>query len=284
MNTEDLALRLEGFLDSALSVAIRVVVALLVLFISFRLIRLLVRRIERAPRLKKVDKTVSKTLLYTLSLFLKGLVVLALISYVGIDTGGITALIASLGVGIGLAVNGTLSNMAGGFLIIVTRPFRIDDFIEAQGYEGTVEDIRIVCTKLRTPDNKVVYIPNGQLSGGNIVNYSEKELRRLDLSFPITNGTDLDRAKALIDRVVTESGYIINEPPYSVRVRSFGESGVELFLRAWLKSADYWTAYYDITEGTRESFVKEGIQAPERHINVRLMECENDKNRREGKN
>ena len=249
MNTEDLALRLEGFLDSALSVAIRVVVALPVLFISFRLIRLLVRRIERAPRLKKVDKTVSKTLLYTLSLFLKGLVVLALISYVGIDTGGITALIASLGVGIGLAVNGTLSNMAGGFLIIVTRPFRIDDFIEAQGYEGTVEDIRIVCTKLRTPDNKVVYIPNGQLSGGNIVNYSEKELRRLDLSFPITNGTDLDRAKALIDRVVTESGYIINEPPYSVRVRSFGESGVELFLRAWLKSADYWTAYYDITEG-----------------------------------
>ena len=234
---QDVAVWLEAFLNSAISAAIRVVIALVILFISFKLIQLILRKIEKIPRIKNADKTLTKSLLYALSLLLRGLVILALISYVGIDTGGITAVIASLGVGIGLAINGTLSNLAGGFLIIVTRPFRIDDFIEAEGHLGTVEDIRIVCTKLRTPDNKVVYIPNGALSGGNIVNYSEKELRRLDLEFPITNGTDTKVARSIISEAVDESGYVLDEPRYSVRVKSFGEGGVCLFLRAWLSNS-----------------------------------------------
>ena len=280
----DMSAWLSGFLNNLLTSAIKVALALILLFISFRLIKLLVRKIGNMPKVKHADKTLTKIMLYALSLTLRGLVILALISFVGIDTGGITTIIASLGVGIGLAVNGTLSNFAGGFLIIVTRPFRIDDFIEAQGYSGTVEDIRIICTKLRTPDNKVVYIPNGALSGGSIVNYSEKELRRLDLSFPITNGTDAKTAKALVEKVISECGYIIDEPPYSVRVKSFGAEGVELFLRAWLKSEDYWSAYYDITEAVRDGFIKGGISAPERHINIRLVGEGNDKDGCKGKN
>ncbi len=283
MNT-DTSVWLNDFLNAALSAAIRVAVALILLFISFRLIKLLIRKIGNMPKVRNADKTLSKIMLYALSLTLRALVVLALISFVGVDTGGITTIIASLGVGIGLAVNGTLSNFAGGFLIIVTRPFRIDDFIEAQGYLGTVEDIRIICTKLRTPDNKVVYIPNGALSSGSIVNYSEKELRRLDLDFPITNSTDAEVAKSLVDRAVSECAYIINEPEYSVRVKSFGQDGVELFLRAWLKSDDYWSAYYDITEAVRESFVKNGISSPEKHISVRLVGEKDDKDGHKGKN
>lgn len=283
MNT-DTSVWLNDFLNAALSAAIRVAVALILLFISFRLIKLLIRKIGNMPKVRNADKTLSKIMLYALSLTLRALVVLALISFVGVDTGGITTIIASLGVGIGLAVNGTLSNFAGGFLIIVTRPFRIDDFIEAQGYLGTVEDIRIICTKLRTPDNKVVYIPNGALSSGSIVNYSEKELRRLDLVFPITNSTDAEVAKSLVDRAVSECAYIINEPEYSVRVKSFGQDGVELFLRAWLKSDDYWSAYYDITEAVRESFVKNGISSPEKHISVRLVGEKDDKDGHKGKN
>ncbi len=283
MNSE-LSAWLEDFLNSALSVVVRVVIALVILFLSFKLIRLAVRKIENMPRVKNSDKTVSKILIYALSLSLRVFTVLALISFVGIDTGGITAIIASLGVGVGLAVNGTLSNFAGGFLIILTRPFRIDDFIEAEGYSGTVEDIRIVCTKLRTPDNKVVYIPNGALSGGNIVNYSEKDLRRLDLTFPITNGTDTESAKKIIESVIGECGYILDEPSHSVRVKSFGAGGVELFLRAWLKGEDYWTAYYDVVEGVRDGFYKSGITAPNQQISVRLLGCENDKDARKGKN
>lgn len=281
---EELTSWLDGFLSLAISAALRVLIALVILFVSFKLIKLLLRKIEKIPRIKNADKTISKSLLYALSLTLRGLVLLALVSFVGIDTGGITAVIASLGVGIGLAVNGTLSNLAGGFLIIATRPFRIDDFIEAQGYLGTVEDIRIVCTKLRTPDNKVVYIPNGALSGGNIVNYSEKELRRLDLEFQITNSTDTARAVALVDGAVLDSGYVLNEPSHDVRVKSFGADGVQLFLRAWLKSENYWTAYFDITEAVRDSFLENGIAAPEKYINVRLLGTEDDKDRRQSKN
>lgn len=123
---------------------------------------------------KKIDKTIYKTVSYVVKVGLKVLVVLGLISYVGIDTSAITALIASLGVGIGLAINGTLSNFAGGVLILITRPFKNDDYIQACGYEGTVEDIRICHTRLRTTDNKVVYLPNGKLSTSEVVNFSEK--------------------------------------------------------------------------------------------------------------
>ena len=283
MNT-DISVWLRSFLDSAASAAVRVVIALVILFVSFKLIRLILRRVEKIPRIKSADKTLRKSLIYALSLSLRGLVVFALISYVGIDTGGLTALVASLGVGIGLAINGTLSNLAGGVLIIATRPFRIDDFIGAQGYEGTVEDIRIVCTKLRTPDNKVVYLPNGALSGATIVNYSEKELRRLDLSFPLTNATDTDMARSLVEGVIERCGYIISDPPPSVRVRGFGADGVELFVRAWLRGEDYWSAYYDVTEAVRESFVRGGVSAPEKFVNVRLLGMENDKNSRQGEN
>ena len=198
----DFSAWLDGFISGAVSAIIRVSIALVILFVSFKLIRLLTRRIENLPRVRAIDKTITKIIIYAVSLTLRGLIVLVLISFVGIDTGGITAVLASLGVGVGLAVNGTLSNMAGGFLIIMTRPFKIDDFISAQGYDGTVEDIRIICTKLVTPDNKVVYIPNGALVGGNILNYSEKKTRRLDLTFPITNSTDAQAAREVVLRAV----------------------------------------------------------------------------------
>ena len=280
----DIVSWLGEFSGVIVSGVLRIVLALFLLFLSFKLIRVLMRKIERLPRIKNSDKTVSKILIYALSLTLRSLVILALVSYVGIDTGGITTVIASLGVGLGLAVNGTLSNFAGGFLIILTRPFRIDDYIEAQGYSGTVEDIRIVSTKLRTPDNKVVYIPNGALSGGNIVNYSEKKLRRLDLSFLITGDTDVSLARTVVEDSMLACALVLDDPEPSVRVRGFGMDGTELFLRAWLKNEDYWTAYYDITEAVQSGFVKRGIAAPEKHINVRLLGNEYDKNRRQSKN
>ena len=273
-----------GFITDIAYSLVRVIVALAVLFVSFKLIRFLTRKIENLPRVRAADKTVSKILIYAVSLSLRALVILALISYVGVDTGGITAILASLGVGVGLAVNGTLSNLAGGFLIIITRPFKIDDFISAQGYDGTVEDIRIIYTKLVTPDNKVIYIPNGALSGGNILNYSEKEKRRLDLSFPLTNSTDVALATKIVEDAVKRSGYFYDEPQSSVRIKSFGEEGVTLFLRAWLNSKEYWSAYYDITEAVRAGFVSAGLTPPERHINVRLLEIKNDKNGYQSKN
>ena len=153
---------------------IKIVVALLLLGVSFRVITVVTRRVEKrlVDGKHKVDKTITKTLLYVLRVVLKVAIVVSLVGYLGIDTSGLTALIASLGVCFGLAVNGAVSNIAGGVLIIVTRPFRIDDFIEVDGFKGTVEDIRITHTKIRLEEKKVVFVPNGKLASASIINHS----------------------------------------------------------------------------------------------------------------
>ena len=193
---------LEKILDAVISwvttSGLRLIIALLVLFISFKLINFFSKKILSAMENKKVDKTISKTIAYVFKIGLKCLVAICLVGFVGIDTSGITALITSLGVCAGLAVNGALSNLAGGVLLIITRPFKVDDFIEAQGYSGTVEDIHIISTKIITPDNKVIYIPNGALSSGNIVNYSEKDTRRVDHTFSISYSNDFSKATVSI--------------------------------------------------------------------------------------
>lgn len=176
----DLKAILNSIVNWATTAGVKIIIALVVMFISFKVINLISRRVSKLSEKEKYDKTIMKTLAYLIKIVLKCLVVICLIGYVGIDTSGLTALVVSFGACIGLAVNGTLSNLAGGVLIILTRPFKVDDFIEAQGHSGTVEEIRIVTTKLRTGDNKVVYIPNGALSTGNIINYSEKDTRRVD--------------------------------------------------------------------------------------------------------
>lgn len=189
--------------DWLTNTGIKLLIAIAIMIVSFALINWLSKKIakradKKVEENKKIDKTIYKTVSYVVKVGLKVLVVLGLISYVGIDTSAITALIASLGVGVGLAINGTLSNFAGGVLILITRPFKDDDYIQACGYEGTVEDIRICHTRLRTTDNKVVYLPNGKLSTSEVVNFSEKDLRRVDLKFSISYSDDFEKAKTII--------------------------------------------------------------------------------------
>ena len=201
---------------------IKIVIALVVLIVSFLLINWLCKSIaKRGKKLqeqKHFDKTLYRTLSHVLSITLKILVVIGLVGYLGLDTSGVTALIASLGVGVGLAVNGTLSNLAGGFLLLVTRPFKVDDYIAANGYEGTVEDIFICYTKIRTVDCKVVYLPNGALSTTQIVNYTEKGKRRLDVTFGVSYDDDFEKAKSLIAEVVAANDKIHTDPAPNIRV------------------------------------------------------------------
>ncbi|MBQ0071195.1 MAG: mechanosensitive ion channel [Spirochaetales bacterium] len=162
-----------------MTTGIRVVISAICLIIAFRIIKTVSNRVEK-KLLEKFDETLTRALCYGGRLMAKIVVITCLISYLGIDTTGMAAVIGSLGVCVGLAVNGALSNLAGGILLLITRPFKIGDYISAQGTEGIVEDIRVINTKIVTLDNKVVYLPNGALSSGNIMNFSEKELRRVD--------------------------------------------------------------------------------------------------------
>jgi len=201
---------------------------------------------------------------------MKILVIICLIGYLGIDTSGLTALITSLGVCIGLAVNGALSNLAGGVLIIVTRPFRIDDFIEAQGFSGTVSEIHITNTKLITGDNKVVYIPNGSLSSGSIVNYSLMDIRRVDETFAISYNSDYNKAIQIINEVYASHPLALKTPEPFVRISEYADSSIKITSRVWTNNANYWDVKFDVLKAVKERFDKEGIEIPYNQVDVHI--------------
>ena len=208
------------FLDSlwssigswCVNTGIKILVSIVILLVTFRVITVIARKIQKKGDIEKYDKTVMRTIAYVFNIGMKILVAICLVGYLGINTSGLTALVTSLGVCFGLAVNGALSNLAGGILLLVTRPFRVDDFIEAQGVSGTVEDIHMVNTKIRTTDNKVIYLPNGALSTGNIINYSEKPFRRVDFVFSIGYTADYEKAREIIMNILTSHELTLDDP------------------------------------------------------------------------
>lgn len=262
--------------DWLTNTGIKLLIAIAIMIVSFALINWLSKKIakradKKVEENKKIDKTIYKTASYVVKVGLKVLVVLGLVSYVGIDTSAITALIASLGVGIGLAINGTLSNFAGGVLILITRPFKNDDYIQACGYEGTVEDIRICHTRLRTTDNKVVYLPNGKLSTSEVVNFSEKDLRRVDLKFSISYSDDFEKAKSIIRNVCDANELVLKDPEPSVRVSAQSSSSIDISAKVWCKNADYWTVNFDMIENVKKAFDENGITIPFNQLDVHVV-------------
>ena len=266
------------WLDSAISAlsgwvfstGIKILVSLVIMTVCFRIIKKIARRITKKGESGKYDKTITKTLAYAFSIAAKTLVIVSIIGYLGIDTSGITALIASLGVCVGLAVNGAVSNLAGGVIILVTRPFKVDDYIEAQGISGTVEDIHMICTKIRTTDNKVIYVPNGALANGNIINYTEKDTRRLDLKFSIAYESDYDKAKSLIWDVVTSHELVLPDPTPFVRMTEHADSAITVTARVWTKNSDYWNVNFDLLESVKKALDDNGIEIPYNQLDVHV--------------
>ncbi len=250
---------------------IKVVIALVVLIIAFRVINVLGKKIsKKLLESKKLDQTLTKTLSNVVIIGLKVLVVVCLVGYLGIETSGISAVIASLGVCVGLAVNGTLSNLAGGVMILITRPFKVGDYISAQGYEGTVEEIKICNTKIITIDNKVVYLPNSALSTGSIMNFSEKEERRVDLTFSVA-GNDPEKVRDVLLKACEKNELVLSDPEPFARITDFGAgNGLKITLRAWCKGADYWTVYLDLLQQLEKDFAAEGIVVPFNQLDVHL--------------
>ena len=266
--------KLLNILERVVSAGIRLLIAFAIGFVTFWIINRVSKKLAGKLENKGVDKTLSRTLIYVAKLIAKSVIIVCLIGYLGIDTSAIVALIASLGLCIGLAVNGALSNVAGGVLIIVTRPFNVDDFIEAQGVSGTVNEIRMTNTKLITPDNKVVYIPNSELANGNIVNYSATGTRRVEFVFGIDYSSDLDKAKEIIRNILESDERVLKEKDVFVRLSEHGDSSLKIKARAWTKSSDYWNVYFDTVEAVKADFDKNGIKIPFNQLDVHIK---NDK-------
>ena len=253
-----------------LNTGIKILIAVILLVVSFKIITVISRKIEKKGDSEKYDKTIMKTLAYIFGVAAKVVVAVGLVGYVGIDTSGITALIASLGVCFGLAVNGAVANIAGGVLIIVTRPFRVDDYIEAQGVSGTVEDIHMTCTKIRTPDNKTVFIPNGSLANGNITNYSLKDTRRIDFTFSIGYSSDYDKAKEIITNLIDSGDAILKNPAAYVGMSKHNASSIDITVRIWVNSSDYAKANLYMLEGVKREFDANGIEIPFNQLDVHV--------------
>lgn len=266
---------MEKFLETVVAWAtdtgVKLLISLVILFVSFRVINWLSSKlISKLEKSEKLDTTLTKVLGYLVKIGLKVLITVCLVGYIGIDTTGISALIASLGVAVGFAVNGTLSNLAGGFMILITRPFRLGDYISAQGHEGTVQEIRICNTKLLTVDNKVIYLPNSSLSTGTIVNFSEQELRRVDLDFSVAGNDPVKVRETLLD-VCAKEKRILKDPAPFARVTDYGAgNGVKMTVRAWCKNSDYWDTYFALLDGAQKAFEQKGIVVPFNQLDVHL--------------
>ena len=270
----------ENKLDEALkwitTNGIKMLIALIVLFIAFKIVNVIAKRIKKKMVARECDPTF--TIIIT-NLFRKGIKILlfvAYLAYIGIDTASIGAVIASCGVGIGLALQGSLSNLAGGIIIVIVRPFKLGDYIEAQGEGGTVEDIKIFYTYIVTPDNRTVMIPNGVLANGVIRNNSLKDKRRVDFKFQVSYDSDLKLVKDTLINLVSQDERVFTDPAPFAQISEYGNSSITFTVRIWAKTTDYWNLYFSIMEKVKEEFDRQNIQIPYNQLDVTIRGNDNE--------
>jgi len=221
---------------------------------------------------REVDPTVTKFVGNLTYFALFTFVVLAALGLLGIQTTSFIAVLGAAGLAIGLALQGSLANFAAGFLLILFRPFKVGDFIDAAGVAGTVEAIQIFTTRLATPDNKTIIIPNSKLTGDNIINFSTKGTRRADMVFGIGYGDDIDKARDIIADVLSKDGRVLKDPPIQVAVSELANSSVNFVTRAWVNAGDYWGVVFDVTEAVKKRFDAEGVSIPFPQRDVHIYE------------
>ncbi len=247
---------------------VKVFIATLLFIILWWITSGIVKKIKKNRMKKTKDKLLTSVVCTIVLWTIRVILIICYAGTVGIDTAGLAALVASAGVAIGLALQGSLANLAGGIILLVTRPFKIGDYISGAGSDGTVEDIHLFYTHLVTPDNKVVLVPNGVLANGTIVNYSTKELRRVDLQFSVSYEDDIKLVISEIEKIVSSHKLVLKDPSYFVRESSHNDSSVGVTVRVWVKNGDYWTVNFDLKEQVRAMFNEKNITIPYPQIDV----------------
>jgi small conductance mechanosensitive channel len=238
------------------------ILALLTLFIGLWVIKLIGKGFEKGMDKASLEVSLKKFLLSLVSILLKVLLVISVVSMLGVEMTSFIALLGAAGLAVGFALQGSLSNFAGGVLILLFKPFKVGDFIDAQGFMGTVNAIQVFNTVLKTPDNKTIFIPNGDLSNGSITNFTTEGTRRVDFIFGIGYGDDLKKAKNILTDLIKQDSRIIGEPEPMVVVSELGDNSVNLTVRVWVNSSDYWGVYFAMQENVKLTFDAQGISIP----------------------
>lgn len=263
------------FLDKLINLSTTLGSKLLAAIIIFLIGRWIVKRLKKLVsnilERRHVEASLSTFTRSLINITLNFLLILMVVGTLGVETSSIIALFASIGVGVGMALSGTLQNFAGGIMILLFKPFKVGDFIEAQGQSGTVKEIQIFNTILTTPDNKIIIIPNGGLSTGITQNYSTEATRRVDWQFGIAYGDNYDKARNVIEKLLNADNRILKNPDYFIALTSLGESSVNIVVRAWVNAPDYWGVYFDMNEKIYKTFAEENINIPFPQLDVHLV-------------
>lgn len=259
-----------GELDSLIHQAITMgmeagkslLLAALILVVGRYAIKFINRLVARVLERKDVEPTVQSFLRSFVNILLVTLLIITVISTLGVNTTSIAALLASAGVAVGMALSGNLQNLAGGILLLLFKPYRVGDFIEAQGVSGTVKAIQIFHTILTTPDNKELFVPNGALSSGNIINYNRNGRRRLDMTISVEYGTQTEKVKEATLAVVGSDRRILDQPSPFIAIAALADSSVNFTLRVWVNAADYWDVFFSLNERIYAEYNRQGIGFP----------------------
>lgn len=262
--------------DLIITTAINLTVAIIIFYLGRWLARGVSALVGKALLHRKVDRAVVSFL--TSIVYAAMLIAVALIalSHLGIQTASFIAILGAAGLAIALALQGSLSNFASGVLIIVFRPFKAGDFVDVAGISGVVERIDIFQTIFKTPDNKKIFVPNSQITGGAIVNYSSESRRRVDLTIGISYDSDLRKAKQLLENIVAADARILKDPASVIAVGALADSAVNLIVRSWVNSADYWQVYWDTLEQVKLTFDEQGIEIPYPQMSLHLKKEEKE--------
>ena len=265
---------MEAYIESLKELLIEftpnIIIAFAILIIGLFVINLIIKTSRKLMLKGGVDITLQKFLGNLIGWVLKILLFITVVSKLGIATTSFTAIIAAAGLAVGLALQGSLANFAGGVLIMIFKPFKIGDLVEAQGEIGVIKEIEIFTTKLTGLSNKEIIIPNGSLSNGNIVNYSTEGTRRVDFTFGVDYAADIKQTKEVLMNVLTSHPKVLKDPAPGVTVSELADSSVNFAVRPWCKTEDYWTVYFDVTENTKIALDKAGIEIPYPHqVNVK---------------
>ena len=251
---------------------LKVIGALAILILGRIVVGIITGALGRLMKKSKTDETLGRFFKSVVKISLLVVVVIMALGNLGIQTTSFVAIIGAAGLAVGLALQGSLSNFGSGVLIIIFRPFKAGDFVETGGSSGTVEEITIFNTVLKTPDNKIVIIPNSGVAGNNIVNYSAMDTRRIDMVFGIGYNDDLKQAKSILDGLLREDRRILADPKPLVAVFELADNSVNLVVRPWVKATDYWDVYFDITEKVKLTFDARGISIPYPQRDIHLYQ------------
>jgi small conductance mechanosensitive channel len=261
---------------TGLDFAINLVTAIVIFYVGRLVVRILTRGIRKVMEAQDIDQTLVSFVSNLASMVLLTVVIIAAVGALGVQTTSFIAILGAAGLAIGLALQGSLSNFAAGVLIVLFRPYKVGDWIEAAGISGSVEEVQILTTILKTGDNKQVIVPNAQIMDSIITNYSANDRRRVDMVIGVSYEDDLDKVRSTLEEIIAAEERVLDDPACTIAVSELADSSVNFVVRPWVKTSDYWGVKFDLTEAIKKRFDKDGISFPFPQQDVHLYRASSD--------